>query len=363
MRAIRSQTAALVEGLDRDMLKTVLRNYDLTEEQLDAVWARTQRLQETIRDGREFFRGRPEGELSGEHLRVMDDDAFERVSIRQLGNIGEGSYFSKITNPSSSVATNYINNVKKEDQKQYLESRAAFHDAFRELKGIKKDLQNADSAFRRRPEYSEVKHTTEALSDMGTLDMLTTSPEAIRARMPKLREALAAAEAYLQHKQTEYTRERREVSAQFEAGSISERAREKAMNKIREKYKGTDSADAKRVRAVAKLKQMLSKSLEAGEKALQAVEEYDAVHQLGGPELDAEIRRRSPQNQAPEQAVQQPAEVHQEPARENQRGRMRRLSAADLQEELGDQVPDKGRKSVPLKAAQQNEVKRSNSIR
>ncbi len=359
MRAIRSQTAALVEGLDRDMLKTVLRNYDLTEEQLDAVWTRTQRLQETIRDGRNFFRGKPEGELSDAHLRVMDDDAFERVSIRKLAcNMGGGSYFGKITNPSSSVATNYINNVKKEDQKQYLESRAAFHDALRELKGIKNDLQDADSTFRRRPEYSEVKRTVNALSDMGTLDMLTTSPEAIRERMPKLREALAAADAYLQHKQTEYTRERGAVSAQFEAGSISERARKKAMNKIREKYRGADSADAKRVRAVAKLKQMLSKSLEAGEKALQAVEEYDAVNQLDDPAMNAEIRRRSPQNQAPVQA----AEVAQEPARENQRGRMRRLSAADLQEELGGTAPDKGRKSVPLKAAQQKELGRSNGM-
>ena len=362
MVAIRSQTAALVEGLDRDMLKTMLRNYNLTETQLDAVWTRTQNLQNAIRDGREFFRDKPENELSSEHLRVIDDDAFERVTLDQLAGAGGPSYFRAIINGVTSPAIkNYVEGVKKKDENQFMENRAVFQDALRELKGISKELQDADSAFRRRPEYSEVKRTTKALYDMGSLNMVTVLPKAIRERMPRLREAMAAADAYLQHKQTEFNRERGEISAQFEAGSISERARKKAMNKIREKYKGADSADAKRIRAVVKLKKMLRKSLESGEKALQAADEFTSMDQMSRNEHIEEIRRRSPQNQAPQQAMQQPADVHQEPARENRRGRMR-LSAADLQEKLDGQAPDKGRKSVPHKAAQQKELGRSNSM-
>ncbi len=362
MRAIRSRTAALVEGLDRDMLKTMLRNYNLPEANLDAVWERTQRLQNAIRDGREFFRDKPENELSSEHLRVVDDDAFERLSLNALADPAKSSYFNRITDITTAAAKNYMANVQLADQNQYLEGRAAFHDAFSELKDIRKDLQDADSAFRRRPEYREVQRTTKILEEMKSLNMLTLSPDAMRERMPRLRDAMTAAEAYLQHKQTEFNRERGEVSAQFEAGSISERAKNKAMNKIKEKYKGADSADAKRIRAVVKLKKMLRKSLEAGEKALQAADDYSVVRPLSdGQGMLQEIRRRSPQNQAPQQAMQQPADVHQEPARENQRGRMR-LSAADLQEKLDGQAPDKGRKSVPHKAAQQKEVKRSNSM-
>ncbi len=367
MQAIRSQTAAVVEGLDRDILKTMLRNYTLTEEQLDAVWTRTQKLQEAIRDGREFYRDKPEGEFETEHLRVMDDDAFERVSLERLKR---GSYFRVLNDVTSTTMYDYMKQLIAESQKQCLDSMAVFNDQLRKIGDLQKDLKDADSMFRHKPEYSAVKHAVQTLSKLPVLDMGKIECQAIEERMPQLQAALKAADAYLSHKREEYTRETAAVTKKFNEGRISERDMRKDLNKIREKYNGQNSADARRIRAVENLKQTLSKCLEAGNTTIREEKEYRRLR-----EADSDVgRSREMRNRSSQQANRQPAaenpqnvQENQQPAAENlqiapeNRNRSgRRLSASELQTRLGDREADK--KTAFHQPAQQNKVKSNNSM-
>ena len=367
MQAIRSQTAAVVEGLDRDILKTMLRNYNLTEAQLDAVWTRTQNLQNAIRDGREFYRDKPEDVFKADHLRVMDDDAFERVSLERLKNTSYDTYFKRLDGITDAALHRYVDKLMGESQKQCLDSMAVFNDQLRKIDDLKQELKDADSAFRRRKEYSEVKRTVKVLSELPALDMREITPDVVRERLPQLQDALKAADAYLLHKREEFEKEKAAVDRKFNEGRINERTMLKDMNKILEKYNGQSSPDAKRIRAVENLKETLSKCLEAGETTQREAAEYIRLKEANMEETLQEVRRRSPQQQAPEnrEAVQenpQNAPEIQQPAPENRNRSGRRLSAADLKAQLVGQEPDKGRKSVPHKATQQKEVKRSNSM-
>ena len=360
MQAIRSQTAAVVEGLDRDMLKTMLRNYCLTEAQLDAVWTRTQQLQEAIRDGREFFRDKPEGEFDGKHLRVMDDDAFESVSLECLADTSGRTYFKKLKDITNSAVKNYVNKLVGESQKQCLDSMAVFNDGLRKIDDLKQALKDADSAFRHRKEYSEVRRTVKVLSELPALDMQKITPKVVRERLPQLQDALKAADAYLLHKREEFDKEKAAVDRKFNEGRISERTMLKDMNKILEKYNGQSSADAKRIRAVENLKETLSKCLEAGETTQREAAEFLQLNNMKDAERLQEVRRRSPQQPAPEN--REPVQENRQNTPENRNRPGRKLSAAELKAQLVGQEPDKGRKSVPHKAAQQKEVKRSNSM-
>ncbi len=359
MQAIRSQTAAVVEGLDRDILKTMLRNYNLTEAQLDAVWTRTQNLQNAIRDGREFYRDEPEDVFKVDHLRVMDDDAFERVSLERLVNTNYNTYFKRLNGITDTALHRYVDKLIGESQKQCLDSMAVFNDQLREIRGLKKKLRGADSAFRYRTEYTDVHRTVKALSK-PILDMREMTPDVVREKLPQLQDALKAADAYLLHKRKERNKETEAVNKKFIDGRINEQTMMKEMDKILNKYNGQNSADARRIRLVTDLRQTLRKCLEAGEMTIREEAEYIRLKEADMEEKLQEVRRRSPQQPAPEN--QEPAQENPQNAPENRNRPGRRLSAAELQEQMGLQVPDNSRKSVQHKAAQQKEVKRSNSM-
>ncbi len=347
MMAIRKQTAAQVEALDRDMLKTMLRNYALTEEQLEAVWTRTQKLQDAIRDGREFFRGKPADMLNGQHLHVLDDDVFESIPIKKFFDTANTNHFKRLSDITTQTARAYLDNAAAKAQTQYLNGLAAFHDQFQQFGDLRQKLKDADSVFRKRPEYSELLRTVKVLDNLNQPDMRKMTANAVQRRLQPLQDAMNAAKAYMQHKRDDYNREMQAVTEKFERDR-NDRAKTKSIAQIKEKYFGQDSADAKRIRAVKSLWETLKKCRKAGNDALSAAEEYKKTNLTDPQQRLEEIRRRSPQ-QIPVQEFRQP--VHEK----------RRFSVAELQHKLGLQNPNE-KKTAVQKPTHQENLKRCNSI-
>ncbi len=359
MVMIRSQTAAMVESLDKDVLKTMLRNYNLSAEQIDAVWTRTQNLQQAIRDGKEYFKDKPANEVNETHLHVMDDDTFEQVSIRRLGNFEKNNYFKTVKDVTNSAVQLYADQEKAKTKQQTFDSVTAFNKAAGQIKSLQKDLEAANSVFRRRPEYAELLQSVKAVNDLEKLNMMKISKESIEARLPVIRSAVEAANAYLAHKQADYNKEMTEAREKYNTEGLSERAKKKAIsnmnkaiNEIQDKYFGKKSADAKRIRAAEAMQQALNQYVVAGENALAGFAETKRVKDFGRAEWAEEFRSRLAQNQA--QALQQPAQEIEQPGRENRKAG-RKLSLMELQEKLGAQDANKGRKTVFENQAQQKE--------
>ncbi len=375
MGVIRSQTAAMVEGLDEDMLKTMLRNYHLSTEQIDAAWTRTQNLQKAIREGREFFRDRPENEVKSEHLHVIDDATFENVPMSSFSKITGISLFKAMRDVTGVTVERYGEDEKERLKQQVYASMSELNKESAKIKSLYQNLKDADSAFRRRPEYGVLRRTVKELKDMGRMYMPglpqdseheEISQGSIEARLPAIRDALAAANAYLDHKQTEYSRERAEIREKYRTDGLSEKATKKAISKmnkaldeVREKYKGKNSAYAKRIRAAKDLRETLQKYLASGEATLKAFKEHARVHNFTRDEWKEEIQNRMQKQQ--EQVLQQASQAIHEPAQENRRGG-RRMSVADLQKQLGLRDENKERKTVFENQEKQKEIKRSNSM-
>ena len=347
MLAIRKQTAAQVEALDRDMLKTLLRNYALTEEQVDAVWTRTQKLQAAIREGREFFREKPADTLSDHHLRELDDDAFERIRLENFADSANTNHFQKLKDVTLQAAIIHLESAASKAQTEYLNNMSVFHDQFQQFGDLWQKLKDADSVFRKRPEYSELLRSVKSLDELERPDILEMTADAVESRLQPLQDAMNAAKAYMQHKRDDYNRERQAVTEKFERDR-NDRARRKSIAQIKEKYFGQDSADAKRIRAVKDLWKTLKKCREAGNNVLNADAEYKKTNITDRQQRLAEIRRRSPQ-QIPVQEIQQPVQ-----------GR-RKYSVAELQNKLGLQNPNE-KKTAVQNPTHQKKLERRNSI-
>ncbi len=332
MRVIRRKTADLVEGLTPDMLKTMLRNFNLSQEQLDAVWTRTQKLQEAIRTGKEFYRDKAEDVLDVKQIRVLEDEDFERVNIASLKPDPEDrhaeNYFMRAADITNTAIFDYIEDEKARLKKESFDAHGAFFKHESEMKDLRQALKNADSFFRKRPEYQVVLDTAKVLDRPDDSPFLYRKKSDIEQKMTQIETCLAAANTYIQHKKTEYSREMQAARGKGQ----------KAVRQCEEKYKGAKSADAQRLHAVVQLKNKLTAWQADGRKALQLKEEAVKVDAITA---DADYFNR---------------------IRQEMGGKRMKVSANNLREKFGMAEPTQERKTVFRQPAQQKEVKRSNSM-
>ena len=289
MTLIRRKTADLVMGLTPDMLKTMLRNFNLNQEQLDAVWTRTHELQQAIQAGKDFYRDKAANALVKHQLRVLEDEDFEnfRIASLDVGDRHDLNYFKRVVDATNVSIDNYIDDEKTRLKKEAFDAHGAFfrHDDGG-MKGLRKALKEADSVFRKRPEYQAVLDTAEALDQPDDSPILFRKRKDIEQKMAQIERCLEAVNAYAKHKRENY---KREMQAARKKG-------EKAVRQCEEKYKGENSADAKRLRAVAKLKQRLVAWQEDGRKALQLKEELANLIKLRTADEFAERIRQEAEN-------------------------------------------------------------------
>lgn len=327
MVAILKKTAELVEGLTPELLKTMLRNFNLSPEQLDAVWTRTQKLQNAIQDGRRFFQDHPEDMQDKQHLRVLSDEEFENYSIEMLKS-GEASlthnYFRRIDNITNTAINEYIAAKRGALKCENLDAQAAFFQQRSDMPQLLEGLKKADSIFRRRPEYQAVLDSAELLMQDKNSSIMLRKKSDIEEKMQQIERGLEAINVYLLHKQENFDRE---MQAARQKG-------ENAENKCYEKYKGQKSADAQRIRAVKQLRKKLREWKASGAKALQLKEKAKQFNEI----------------RTDRQCADQ--------VREEIGGRRERIDAADLRDKLQLDAQAPGRKTVFRSQEKANEPER-----
>ena len=84
MCALGEDTARKIETMTRDQLTLALRGFDLSKEEIDAAWRRTELMQEAIREGREHYQGIPHGKIDKGFLRIVPEADWEKYSLGKL---------------------------------------------------------------------------------------------------------------------------------------------------------------------------------------------------------------------------------------------------------------------------------------
>ena len=92
MLVIPKSTADAVMSMDRSLVEASLKNFNFSKEELDKCWERTQRLQEQIRDGVEYFKDKPAGTVAKNKLRVLNDDEWALYNFDKLSSIPSGTF-------------------------------------------------------------------------------------------------------------------------------------------------------------------------------------------------------------------------------------------------------------------------------
>ncbi len=331
MIAVRKKTADLVEELTPELLKTVLRNFNLRPEQLDAVWARTQKLQNAIRSGNDYFRNHPEDTQDKQHLRVLSDEEFERFSMEMLKTNEDSrtvNYFRRIDNITNTAIGEYIDTKKETLMRESLDAHAAFFRQGNDMPQLLQKLKKADSIFRRRPEYQSVLDSAELLKQDDNSSVLLRKKNDIEEKMSQIAHGLEAINVYLRHKQENYERE---MLAARQKGKNAE-------NRCREKYEGLKSADAQRIRAAKQLQNKLREWQASGAKALQLKEEGRQFNELIGDRQYADK------------------------IREEIAGRRERIDAAGLRNKLQLDISAPTRKTAFRSQEKQDELGRSKTL-
>ena len=84
MCALGEETARRIETMTRDQLALSLRGFDLSKEEIEAAWRRTEILQNAIREGREHYEGIPQGKIDKGFLRIVPEVDWAKYSLGKL---------------------------------------------------------------------------------------------------------------------------------------------------------------------------------------------------------------------------------------------------------------------------------------
>ena len=84
MCALGENTARKIEAMTRDQLALALRGFDLSKEEIDAAWRRTELMQDAIRAGREHYQGIPHGKIDKGFLRIVPEADWDKYSLGRL---------------------------------------------------------------------------------------------------------------------------------------------------------------------------------------------------------------------------------------------------------------------------------------
>lgn len=219
MMVIREDTAKVITGLNEDMLKTVLRNFNLSEEEVSAAWDRTKQIQDAIQDGKEFYKDQAPDMLDGRHLRIVKENEWQNFDIKDLAK-KEQSYFSTVRSAQDNAATTYFEKEFGEVKKAYREVSIQVHDQKEGIKNLVETLETADKGvWIGSSEYGNLKRVTKNLERLHDGIYQEDFTAGARELKEAYRQTMEAADQYLDRK----------------------------MNELNEKLKGKSEADKKKI--------------------------------------------------------------------------------------------------------------------
>lgn len=238
MMVIREDTARVITGLNEDMLKTTLRNFKLSNEEVQAAWDRTKQLQDAIKDGREFYKNQAPDVLDSNHLRIVKDTELQKFQMNELAK-SDDSYFTTVTLAQECAATKYFEKESEKVDKEYREVSVQVYNQKAGINDLSQTLKN-NSTFMGSRQYERVM---DAVNQLGNLhDGIYQEDFHAGAREVKAayRQTIKTAEEYLQYKQDE-------LDEKLKGKSESQK------QKITEKFLDPNSKNGKRIAAVSML--------------------------------------------------------------------------------------------------------------
>ena len=265
---IPESTARTVCCLDENMLKTVLRNYNFSDQELEAVWGRTKDLQDAIKDGYEFFKKNPEEKIQENHLRIVKDEEWASISTEKFDDIFIGSYFGTVHAVPSAAKSEYF-------AKNYLKSANDYRDSLSEYDKQGSGLRRLHSQLKKEDkwlltgsrQYKNVMELVSNLENVHRSSMTQKSTEGIHQLMEEYDKTITAANAYLEYKMASFEEKVRGKS-------------ESEKQKELEKFQDPESRNFKRMAAVSELVSELKKYKKQAEDLLKTRENYENSRDL-----------------------------------------------------------------------------------
>lgn len=289
MMVIREDTAKVIIGLNEDMLKTTLRNFNLSEEEIQAAWNRTKQIQDAIQDGMEFYKNQAPDMLDGQHLRIVKENEWQKFDIKDLAK-KEQSYFSTVRSAQDNAATNYFEKEFAEVKKQYREVSIQVHDQKAGIKDLVKALETADQGvWRGSPEYGNLKRVAKTLERLHDGIYQEDFTAGARELKEAYKQTIEAADQYLNLKMNE-------LNEKLKGKSEADK------KKITDKFMDPKTTTGKRMAAVSALASQLKKYADQLNTMEELKEKNDKLKAISDGKSDKmeEIKKRMSKESVPQ---------------------------------------------------------------
>lgn len=295
--AISESTARTVLSLDETMLKTVLRQYRFSEKELEGAWARTQTLQDAIRDGYEFFKEHPEEKLSYKHVRIVGDSEWSQFSMKDLADTTRKSYFKTVSDVQNFGRGALIHTPFEQAEEKYLKNFGEYDRQGAEFHRLSSQLKKEDKGLLTGSrQYDQVMEQVKQLEHSHAESRKSPSIEGIQRTLEEYQKTLQTAQAYLEYKHNAFEEKIKGKS-------------EKEQKKELEKYQDPTSRDFKRRAAVSELIGKLERFQKQAESLLASRAQYEEKKAIveGGEKKQEEYLRKLEGERKKEQAGKEPA--------------------------------------------------------
>ncbi len=146
MGFIPESTAKTILSMSPEILKTVIKGYDIGQDEINAACNRLTQLQEAIVEGKMYYAA---NDLDIDtfhkgHLKVVPDAEVSKISLYgSLSTLGNSSHFARAANTFDSVAYQ----TQAHAQKDFWDGFNALRDNTMDMKGTFLDIQEADKGF------------------------------------------------------------------------------------------------------------------------------------------------------------------------------------------------------------------------
>lgn len=230
MFVISRRMADAIKQLDENMVKTALRGYGLSPEEISAVWQRTRNMQEKILEGEEYFKGKIDekdpGHVEKGKLRIVEDNEWKHLNVVDLAVEGGSRSPRKDRKGKPKRNENLFryavgfehlflaaeDSAGRENKKQGARANVleGLNKAFwerdkRDLKAVADQLKKADPFYilKGSEQYKKMRDSMKKLTEFSeTMAARETAPtpEEQRRYQALLENANEAGKAYLQYK-------------------------------------------------------------------------------------------------------------------------------------------------------------------
>ncbi len=264
---ISESTARTISCLNENLLKTALRNYNFSDEEINAAWNRTKKIQDAIKEGEAFYQDKDPSLVQVGHLRTVKDSDWDRFSMKDLSGLYT-SYFSTIMTLPDSAKEAYFLRECEQARKEYSSAFSEFYKHGKGLHSLNDLLKKEDKGLLTGSrQYDRVMEAASQLENLHA-EVLKSKPyEEVRRLLDGYTQTLDAAKAYLNYKEAAFQR-------RIEGKSLA------AQQKELLKFQDPNSRDFKRMSAVSQLIAQVEEYKKQGEQLLKTGTDYEAKREL-----------------------------------------------------------------------------------